>query len=63
MLFSVFSDFYFLKKIFSKMNRLKELIIYHPAMGSSAKTFNVSLQILETVLKNVEEKILALFLE
>ena len=32
-------------------------------MGSSAKTFNVSLQILETVLKNVEEKILALFLE
>ena len=45
------------------MNRLKELIIYHPAMGGSAKTFNVSLQILETVLKNVEEKTLALFLE
>ena len=45
------------------MNRLKELIIYHPAMGISAKTFNVSLQILEIVLKNVEGKTLALFLE
>ena len=63
MLFSVFSDFHFLKKTFSKMNRLKELIIYHPAMGISAKTFNVPPQILEIVLKNVEEKTLALFLE